>query len=93
LHVLGLVLKQHFEYLFACAWRLTAAGMAKERPKCALPNQFRCQTSKPFRLRKKIPPWGGKNLPMLLACSLIGVIACRFRWRRSGNSTNEFWWS
>ena len=30
------------------------------------------------------PPWGGKNLPMLLACFQIGVTT--IRWQRSGNS-------
>jgi hypothetical protein len=29
------------------------------------------------------PPWGGKNLPMVLACFQIGVI---YEWQRSGNS-------
>jgi hypothetical protein len=55
-----------------------------------LPNQFRCQTSKPSCCSQDGPPWGGKNLPMLLACFQIGVTT------KGGSdleTVNEFWWS
>jgi hypothetical protein len=63
--------------------RLAAAGTAGA-PKRALPNQFRCQTSKPFRLTEKARPWAVENLPD--STGLSPNRRHHVRWRRSGNS-------
>ena len=67
--MLGLVLRHPRIHPFS---NLAAAGTGM-RLRCALPNQFRCQTSKPSRFIGKARPWAVKTCRMFPACSLIGV--------------------